>query len=301
MTLPDIVERDAATTAAFLEDMFDAMTGPANRLVAAMRYATMNGGKRMRAALVLSAARLAGGANNSGSAVRVAAAIECLHAYSLIHDDLPSMDDAATRRGVAACHVAFDEATAVLAGDALQTLAFGLLADEATHVDPAVRSALVAGLATASGVDGMAGGQMLDLQAEKRARAGNALSLDEIRQMQGMKTGALIHFAACAGGIYGRADTELMAVLDSYSRDLGLAFQIADDCLDHESTPEALGKPAGQDAARSKGSFVSLMGLAAARDAATTLIEAASDRLSPWGVAAEPLQEIARFAIKRRS
>jgi farnesyl diphosphate synthase len=211
------------------------------------------------------------------------------------------MDDAATRRGVAACHVAFDEATAVLAGDALQTLAFGLLADEATHVDPAVRSALVAGLATASGVDGMAGGQMLDLQAEERARAGNALSLDEIRQMQGMKTGALIHFAACAGGIYGRADTELMAVLDSYSRDLGLAFQIADDCLDHESTPEALGKPAGQDAARGKGSFVSLMGLAAARDAATTLIEAASDRLSPWGVAAEPLQEIARFAIKRRS
>ena len=143
--------------------------------------------------------------------------------------------------------------------------------------------------------------RVLDLQAEKRARAGNALSLDEIRQMQGMKTGALIHFAACAGGIYGRADTELMAALDNYSRDLGLAFQIADDCLDHESTAAALGKPAGRDAARGKGSFVSLMGLAAARDAATTLIEAASDRLSPWGVAAEPLQEIARFAIKRRS
>jgi farnesyl diphosphate synthase len=147
----------------------------------------------------------------------------------------------------------------------------------------------------------MAGGQMLDLQAEDRARAGSALSLDEIRQMQGMKTGALIHFAACAGGIYGRADAELMAALDSYSRDLGLAFQIADDCLDHESTPEALGKPAGQDAVRGKGSFVSLMGLAAARDAATALIEAATDRLSPWGAAAEPLQEIARFAIKRRS
>ena len=312
MTLPDIVERDAATTAAFLADMFDAMTGPADRLVAAMRYATMNGGKRMRAALVLGAGRLATQAAQQNGAIatasdsenarlRVAAAVECLHAYSLIHDDLPAMDDAATRRGVAACHIAFDEATAVLAGDALQTQAFGLLSDRATHSDPDIRAALVSGLAAASGIDGMAGGQMLDLQAEDRAREGRALSLDEIRQMQGMKTGALIRFAACAGGIHAAADAALMVALDSYSRDLGLAFQIADDCLDQGGTAEALGKPAGQDAARGKGSFVALMGLEAAYAAASGLVDDAIAALAPWGDVAKPLQDIARFAIERRS
>ena len=314
MTLPEIVGQDAVATSGFLSDMFDRMDGPADRLVAAMRYATMNGGKRMRAALVLGAGRLAtqaaqqNGAPATASAsdsenarLRVAAAVECLHAYSLIHDDLPAMDDAATRRGVAACHIAFDEATAVLAGDALQTEAFGLLADPATHSDPAIRAALVSGLAAASGIDGMAGGQMLDLQAEDRAREGRALSLDEIRQMQGMKTGALIRFAACAGGIHAAADAALMAALDSYSRDLGLAFQIADDCLDQGGSAEALGKPAGQDAARGKGSFVALMGLEAAYAAASGLVDDAITALAPWGGMAKPLQGIARFAIERRS
>ena len=299
-------------TSGFLSDMFDKMDSPADRLVAAMRYATMNGGKRMRAALVLGAGRLAmqaaqqngttATASDSEKArLRVAAAVECLHAYSLIHDDLPAMDDAATRRGVAACHISFDEATAVLAGDALQTEAFGLLADRATHSDPAIRAALVSGLAAASGIDGMAGGQMLDLQAEDRAREGRALSLDEIRQMQGMKTGALIRFAACAGGIHAAADAALMAALDSYSRDLGLAFQIADDCLDQGGSAEALGKPAGQDAARGKGSFVALMGLEAAYAAASGLVDDAITALAPWGGMAKPLQGIARFAIERRS
>ena len=314
MTLPEIVGQDAVATSGFLSDMFDQMDGPADRLVAAMRYATMNGGKRMRAALVLGAGRLAtqaaqqNGAHATASAsdsenarLRVAAAVECLHAYSLIHDDLPAMDDAATRRGVAACHIAFDEATAVLAGDALQTEAFGLLADRATHSDPAIRAALVSGLAAASGIDGMAGGQMLDLQAEDRAREGRALSLDEIRQMQGMKTGALIRFAACAGGIHAAADAALMAALDSYSRDLGLAFQIADDCLDQDGSAEALGKPAGQDASRGKGSFVALMGLEAAYAAASGLVDDAITALAPWGGMAKPLQGIARFAIERRS
>ena len=314
MTLPEIVGQDAVATSGFLSDMFDRMDGPADRLVAAMRYATMNGGKRMRAALVLGAGRLAtqaaqqNGAPATASAsdsenarLRVAAAVECLHAYSLIHDDLPAMDDAAKRRGVAACHIAFDEATAVLAGDALQTEAFGLLADRATHSDPAIRAALVSGLAAASGIDGMAGGQMLDLQAEDRAREGRALSLDEIRQMQGMKTGALIRFAACAGGIHAAADAALMAALDSYSRDLGLAFQIADDCLDQGGSAEALGKPAGQDAARGKGSFVALMGLEAAYAAASGLVDDAITALAPWGGMAKPLQGIARFAIERRS
>ena len=311
MSLPKIVAQDAAATAGFLSDMFDKMNGPADRLVAAMRYATMNGGKRMRAALVLGAGRLAAQDRATGgdtaddgdlaARLRVAAAIECLHAYSLIHDDLPAMDDADTRRGVAACHIAFDEATAILAGDALQTLAFGLLADSATHPDPAIRAALLSGLADASGVDGMAGGQMLDLQAEGRAEAGDSLSLDEVRQMQGMKTGALIRFAACAGGIHAMGSDSLMAALDSYARDLGLAFQIADDCLDYDSTAEALGKPAGQDAARGKGSFVTLMGLEAARAAATGLIDDATAALAPWGTAASPLQQIARFAIERRT
>mgnify|MGYP001339579278 FL=1 len=311
MSLPKIVAQDAAATAGFLSDMFDNMNGPADRLVAAMRYATMNGGKRMRAALVLGAGRLAaqdraigGDAADDGdmaARLRVAAAIECLHAYSLIHDDLPAMDDADIRRGVAACHVAFNEATAILAGDALQTLAFGLLADSATHPDPAIRADLLSGLADASGVDGMAGGQMLDLQAEGRAEAGDRLSLNEVCQMQGMKTGALIRFATCAGGIHAMGSYSLMAALDSYARDLGLAFQIVDDCLDHEGTAEALGKPAGQDAARGKGSFVTLMGLEAARAAATGLIDDATAALAPWGAAALPLQQIARFAIERRT
>ena len=311
MSLPKIVAQDAAATAGFLSDMFDNMNGPADRLVAAMRYATMNGGKRMRAALVLGAGRLAaqdraigGDAADDGdmaARLRVAAAIEGLHAYSLIHDDLPAMDDADIRRGVAACHVAFNEATAILAGDALQTLAFGLLADSATHPDPAIRADLLSGLADASGVDGMAGGQMLDLQAEGRAEAGDRLSLNEVCQMQGMKTGALIRFATCAGGIHAMGSYSLMAALDSYARDLGLAFQIVDDCLDHEGTAEALGKPAGQDAARGKGSFVTLMGLEAARAAATGLIDDATAALAPWGAAALPLQQIARFAIERRT
>ena len=278
MSLPKIVARDAAETAGFLSDMFDNMNGPADRLVAAMRYATMNGGKRLRACLVLAAARLATGGGLPEGAMAVAASVEFLHAYSLVHDDLPAMDDSDTRRGEPSCHIAFDEATAILAGDALQTLAFELLADVKTHMDGNVRAALVAALARAAGLDGMAGGQMLDLEAENRA-----MTLDEVRQMQAMKTGALIRFAACAGGIHAMGSDSLMAALDSYARDLGLAFQIADDCLDYDSTAEALGKPAGQDAARGKGSFVTLMGLEAARAAATGLIDDATAALAPVG------------------
>jgi len=304
-TIPQLLQEDAAQTSAWLVAYFDSLAAsPAGPLLAAMRYSAMNGGKRVRASLVLSAARLASGSGERtapSAHLAVAGAVEMLHAYSLIHDDLPAMDDADTRRGVAACHIAFDEATAILAGDALQTLAFGLLADSATHPDPAIRAALLSGLADASGVDGMAGGQMLDLQAEDRAETGDSLSLDEVRQMQGMKTGALIRFAACAGGIHANADHRLMAALDSYARNLGLAFQIADDCLDHDSTAEALGKPAGQDAVRGKGSFVTLMGLEAARAAATGLIDDATAAVAPWGEAALPLQQIARFAIERRS
>ena len=296
MPLPQSVIRDTVAVERHLAGMFDGLAGPATRLVEAMRYATMNGGKRLRAALVMASSRLAGGVPETDGALNIAAAVECLHAYSLIHDDLPAMDDAATRRGAPACHVAFDEATAILAGDALQTLAFGLLSDPATHHDPMRRARLVSALATASGVAGMAGGQMLDLEAENRP-----MSLEEVRQMQGMKTGALIQFAAVAGGIHGGADERLEAALEGYARDLGLAFQIADDLLDYAGDEATLGKPAGQDADRGKASFVLLMGLGPARQAATDLIAGAEAVLSRHGDAAEPLLEIARFAIERRS
>ena len=297
MSLPASVLADAETVATELNRIFDDIPSPAVRLTDAMRYATMNGGKRMRAALVMAAARLAAGSDTApAGAVRVAASVECLHAYSLIHDDLPAMDDADTRRGKPACHMAYDEATAILAGDALQTLAFELLAAEVTHPDPHVRSQLVMALATASGIEGMAGGQMLDLQAEI-----SPMDLDQVRQMQGMKTGALIQFAAVAGGLHGGADAALASALEHYSRDLGLAFQIADDCLDYESDAESLGKPAGQDADRGKASFVVLMGLDQAKTAAASLIAEAEASLAPWGKAAQPLCQIARFAIERRT
>lgn len=296
MSLPASVRADSVAVEGRLGLLFDALPGPADRLVDSMRYATMNGGKRLRACLVLAAARLAGGGRLPDGAMEVAAAVECLHAYSLVHDDLPAMDDSDTRRGEPSCHIAFDEATAVLAGDALQTLAFAILAAPATTADAAVRARLVSELAAAAGVAGMAGGQMLDLEAES-----GTPSLDEVRQMQAMKTGALIQFAAVAGGIHGGASAELEAALTDYSRDLGLAFQIADDLLDYDGDAESLGKPAGQDAERGKGSFVVLMGLEAARQTAAELIGAAEAALSPWGEAADDLRAIARFAIQRRS
>ena len=301
MTLPRSVLDDAAAVETRLQAMFESMTGPADRLVAAMRYATMNGGKRLRACLVMAAGRLAAGEKDRDGLIEVAASVECLHAYSLIHDDLPAMDDADTRRGNPACHVAFGEATAILAGDALQTLAFELLSAPRTHADGAIRAALVAALARAAGLDGMAGGQMLDLEAETRS-----MVLDEVRQMQAMKTGALIQFAAVAGGIHGQADAAMQTALERYSRDLGLAFQIADDLLDYDSDSATLGKPAGQDADRGKASFVVLMGLEPARRAASELIAGAEAALDPWAAGdraseAEALCAIARFAIERRS
>ena len=296
MTLPASVRADSVAVESHLGALFESIPGPADKLVASMRYATMNGGKRLRACLVLAASRLAGGGRLPDGAMHVAAAVECLHAYSLVHDDLPAMDDSDTRRGNPACHIAFDEATAILAGDALQTLAFGILADPAVSEDASVRARLVSELAAAAGVAGMAGGQMLDLEAET-----GTPSLDEVRQMQAMKTGALIQFAALAGGMHGGASADLEAALADYARDLGLAFQIADDLLDYDGDAESLGKPAGQDAARGKGSFVVLMGLDAARQTAAELIAAAEAALSPWGEAAGDLRAIARFAIQRRS
>ena len=295
MEFSDQLACDAGATAAVIDDILRVDQSPAKRLRDAMIYTTMSGGKRLRAALVLGAARLSDDAGDQSGALRVAAALEMLHAYSLVHDDLPAMDDAATRRSKPSCHLAFDEATAILAGDALQTMAFDVLADGRTHSDPAVQIRLVAALAGASGLAGMAGGQMLDLQAETRQ-----LDLTEVTEMQSMKTGALIRCAAICGGIVGGADARLLDALGTFSRDLGLAFQIADDLLDYDGDAATLGKPAGQDAERGKGSFVSLMGAEQARATAHRLIDDALAVLAPWPQAGY-LGYLATFAIARNS
>ena len=295
MEFSDQLACDAGAAAAAIDDILRVNQSPAQRLRDAMIYATKSGGKRLRAALVLGAARLSDDAGDPSGALRVAAALEMLHAYSLVHDDLPAMDDAATRRSKPSCHLAFDEATAILAGDALQTMAFDVLADGRTHSDPAVQIRLVAALAGASGLAGMAGGQMLDLQAETRQ-----LDLTEVTEMQSMKTGALIRCAAICGGIVGGADARLLDALGTFSRDLGLAFQIADDLLDYDGDAATLGKPAGQDAERGKGSFVSLMGAEQARATAHRLIDDALAVLAPWPKSGY-LGYLATFAIARNS
>jgi len=290
---------DAALTEAAMAAIFDDFAqASAPRLVAAMRYAAMAGGKRLRAALVLGAARLASGQDNPQGAVQVAASFECLHAYSLIHDDLPAMDDAETRRGNPSCHLAFDEATAILAGDALQTLAFELLTRDDLHPDAAIRAGLVHDLATASGITGMAGGQMLDLEAETRR-----FDLDETRVMQAMKTGALIRAAAVAGGRVGGAESAVLAALSRYAECLGLAFQIADDLLDRSSNADAMGKPTGRDADAGKASFVDAMGEDAARAEAYRLVDEAAQVLTesvgenaPW---LDYMIKIASFSVGR--
>ena len=294
------LQRDAAACDAVLQQLIAETKGPANRLLEAMQYAVFNGGKRMRAALVLGASRMARGDGDdavaSKGALRTAAAIECLHAYSLVHDDLPAMDDADIRRGKPSCHKVFGDATAILAGDALQTMAFEILAGAATHNDAAIRIRLVAQLAGASGLAGMAGGQMLDLEAETRP-----FNLAETSEMQMMKTGALISCAVISGGIVGGADDQLLAAQAAYAKHLGLAFQIADDLLDYDGDSALLGKPAGQDAARGKAGFVALMGGDAAAVEAKRLIDEANDALAPWQGAGEYMQELAIFAITRKT
>lgn len=256
-------------------------------VVHAMRYA-LQGGKRLRALLVIESARLHG--VHEGEAMPAAAAVEALHAYSLIHDDLPSMDDDALRRGQPTIHMKWDEATAVLAGDALHTFAFELCCDP--HLGPR-RVELIAALAKASGAEGMVLGQALDIAAETAAAP---LGLEEITRLQAAKTGALISFAATAGAILAGADTR---PLEAYSRALGLAFQIADDILDVEGDPGKAGKKLGKDAAAGKATFVSLLGLAGAKARARDLVTEAVAALLPYGEKADTLREAARFVISR--
>ena len=291
---------DASACETHIKTLLGRQVGPATQLRDAMAYAVLNGGKRMRAALVFGAARMAGGVRHdtapSEAMLRTAAAIEFLHAYSLVHDDLPAMDDAATRRGQPSCHIEFDEATAILAGDALQTMAFEILADPRTHSDAAIRIQLVATLAKAAGMQGMAGGQMLDLQAEQKD-----FDLRQTQQMQMMKNGALMSCAVICGGIVGGASPKLLAAQTSFAQHLGLAFQIADDLLDYAGDASVMGKPAGQDANRGKAGFVALMGLEQARQAAHRMIADANAELAPWQNLAEYMQNLATFAITRNS
>ena len=291
---------DAFACETHIKTLLGCEDGPATQLCDAMTYAVLNGGKRMRAALVFGAARMASGARHdttpSEAMLRTAAAIELLHAYSLVHDDLPAMDDANTRRGQPSCHIEFDEATAILAGDALQTMAFEILADPRTHGDSEIRIQLVTTLAKAAGLQGMAGGQMLDLQAENRH-----FNLVETKQMQMMKTGALLSCAVICGGIVGGASAKLLSAQMAFSQHLGLAFQIADDLLDCAGDASVMGKPSGQDANRGKAGFVALMGLDEARQEAHRLILDANAALAPWQNLAEYMQNLATFAIKRNS
>ncbi len=260
-------------------------------VVQAMRYAA-NGGKRLRGFLVLESARMLGLSANHG--LSAAAAVEALHAYSLVHDDMPCMDDDALRRGLPTVHVKWDEATAVLAGDALQTLAFELLADPALGSGE-TRIALVAGLARASGAEGMVLGQALDIAAETAARP---LTLEEITALQAGKTGALIRFSAEAGAILAGADP---APLRRYATALGLAFQIWDDVLDVTGDAALTGKAVGKDAAAGKATFVSLLGLEPAKARAKSLIDEAEAALSGYGPAAQNLIDCAHFVIARKN
>jgi len=292
------VEEASAVTVRLTDSVIEALLavppGLEARVYEAMRYSALAPGKRLRPLLVLASARLFGVARRS--ALQVAAAIEMVHAYSLIHDDLPAMDNSDLRRGRPTCHKAFDDATAVLAGDGLLTMAFEVLAHPDTHGDPNVRCELVAALATAAGAAGMVGGQMIDLIAETRT-----LDIHTITRLQRMKTGALIAFACEAGAILAKAPHELRVALRGYAHDLGLAFQIADDLLDVEGSAAETGKPVGADAAAGKATFVSILGAQRARVQAELLINQAVAHLDLFEQRGELLRQVARFIIDRRT
>lgn len=284
----------AKATEALLERLVPATGAIPGRLAEAMRYAVLGPGKRLRPFLLIETARLCGAAG--AGITRAAAALECVHAYSLVHDDLPAMDDDDMRRGRLTVHRAFDEATAILAGDGLLALAFAILADPATDPDSGIRIKLCARLAAAAGAEGMVGGQQLDIGAEN-------LTPDEaeIRRMQAMKTGALFRYAAEAGAILGRASDSKRAQLAAYGSHLGLAFQIADDLIDTTGTAEAAGKATAKDASRGKATLVAIHGIDGAAKILAATIDEAIASLEPFGERAEVLVEAARFAGSRRA
>jgi farnesyl diphosphate synthase len=271
------------------------------RLLAAMRHGSLGGGKRLRPFLVIETARALGG--HEASALRAGAAIELVHCYSLVHDDLPAMDDDDLRRGQPTVHKAYDEATAILAGDGLLTLAFDVLADPATHASAEIRAALVLALARAAGPGGMVGGQMLDLAAEGRFGADATLERNEarVRQLQAMKTGALLAAAVDLGAIIADADVQTRSSLATYGRALGAAFQIADDILDVEAEAAVMGKATAKDAGKGKGTLVELLGVDRARAERDTLVLDAVAALSAFGPEADMLRAAARFTASRQN
>lgn len=287
--LTDAAERAEAALERLLPQGEEAQA----RLYEAMRYACLGGGKRLRAFLVMQAASLFHVAPRSAD--RVAASVEMLHAYSLVHDDLPAMDDDDFRRGKPSCHKAFDEATAILAGDALQARAFEILAEPDTHSDPSVRCELISSLGQAAGARGMAGGQMIDLMAEAQA-----LTEAEVTRLQMLKTARLMTWCCEAGGILGKAPASLRHALAGYGRDLGLAFQIADDILDETGTREEIGKTPKKDAAAGKATLVALLGLERARSQARMLAEQAVGHLDVFGPPADSLRDLVAFVVTRR-
>jgi len=286
------MRQTAAEVDALFNELLADPPDPRRRLSEAMRYSATGGGKRLRPLLVMASSLLCG--VRHGQALRAALAVECVHVHSLIHDDLPCMDDDDLRRGKPTAHRAYDEATAVLAGDALLALAFEILANPETHPSGEVRSELVLELSRAAGPAGMAGGQMLDLLP-----AEGALDLDQVIRLQRLKTGALIGWSVEAGAIMGFASPELRTALRGYASCVGLAFQIADDLLDHEGEEAIVGKRVHKDEELGKATFVSLLGLKQARRQAGLLVERAVDHLHGFGSDTRLLEAIARFAVER--
>ena len=284
----------AGTVETHLDRLLPMAGSRAPRLVEAMRYALLAPGKRMRPFFVAESARLFD--VDARQALQVGSALECVHCYSLIHDDLPAMDDDDLRRGRPTLHKAFDEATAILAGDALLTFAFEILSGTDTHRDPAVRGELAAELAKAAGKDGMAGGQMLDLGAESESVA----DIDRIIILQAMKTGALFRFACLSGAIMGRASDRERSALALYADRVGLAFQVTDDILDVESSSAAMGKATGKDKAAGKATYIDLLGLTGAKAEARKLVREAQDALRLFGNKAEVLAAAADYVVGRQ-
>jgi farnesyl diphosphate synthase len=276
-----------------LHDLLPVPEGAEARLAEAMRYATLGGGKRLRGFLAAESAALF--KVDRRCAARVGAAIEMLHAYSLVHDDLPAMDNDDLRRGKPSTHRAFDEATAILAGDALQARAFEVLGEPDTHSNPEARCELVAALGHAAGARGMAGGQMIDMLAE-----GQTLTVEQIIRLQALKTGRLIQFSAESGAILGRAAPAQRVMLAAYGRDLGAAFQIADDLLDATASSAETGKTSGKDAAAGKATLVAVLGAERARAQAELLAAQAARHLDSFAERADLLRELASFVVARR-
>jgi farnesyl diphosphate synthase len=287
-----------AQVQAEIDSLFDALLpvpdDTSARLIEAMRYAAIGGGKRVRPLLVVSTAGLFGVSRDP--ALRVGAAIEAIHVYSLIHDDLPCMDDDDLRHGKPTLHKAYDEATAVLAGDALHALAFEILADPETSADPFTRVELISTLGTASGAQGMAGGQMMDMVADEE---GVSYDLHAVTRLQQLKTGALLAASVEMGAILGKVPPQGRAHLRAYARDIGLAFQIADDLLDVEGDVEKAGKALRKDSEQGKQTFVTLMGVDKAREQARALVDQAIGHLAPYGPEADILRALARFIVER--